>query len=809
VLWVAWVLTALLGLLLLAVPAARAAGTLPMSEAERAWVRSHPVVQVAVSSEFPPYYFADERGRYEGFVIDLLERLAQRTGLRMAYQRHERFGDLLEALRSGQADLTPFISASSERLQHLRFARPLFSTQMVWVTPRTLGDVVPDARFGGYRVAVEHGSTADEILSAEFPRTRLQRYDNPERALLAVAAGDADVFVGFRQVAVYYMEKHLTANLALRGTLPVPGTALGPAVRADLPVLAALIDRAVSELSTEEIAALAARWLPRSLLTEPEPSSAGLSEAQRQWVAARGAVRLGFDRNFAPVTFVNAAGGFEGLGADVARAVLAQAGLMSSLEQGGAFADVLDQARRGELDLIVGAARNAERLRDFDFVGPFLRVPTVVVAAREASPLLTLDNASGRRLALLRDHFLLLQLRSRHPSLTLLELDTQAEVLQAVRAGQADLGIGNLKVVNQLLQERHAGALRAVGTVPDGDSTLYFAVPRSQPELAGVLRVALDAVGPDALAQINNRWLAVEIRTGVPWLRVLWVGGGLLVLAALIIGSLLAANRRLQASRLMLREARRVAEADSQARAGFVAYLSHELRGALGGLSAGLKMLADGALPPPRAQALLVAMQNSASGLLALCERTLDFERAVHGGLDLQPAPASLAAVLTGATAPWRVQAETRGLTLTLQDETPPDLVLHCDAVRLGQVLQNLVGNGVKFTARGGVTVQARWRHPTQGGPGELFLAVADTGPGIPPAEQPALFRPYVQGAGGRGQRGGAGLGLAISARLVQAMGGQLRLAATGPQGSRFEVTLPLRPVAAPAPQAAVSVPPA
>jgi signal transduction histidine kinase len=764
---------------------------LPLTDAERAWIAAHPVVAVGVSTEFPPYYFADERGRYEGFVIDLMDRLAQRAGLRIEYHRYTRFGDTLQALRAQTIDMTPFASESASRRDYLTFVRPLFSTQMVIVADRRLGDVSADADFGGYRVAVEKESTGADLLAEHFPNVHPKVYDSAEQAVMATAAGDADVFLGFRQVAVYFMEKHLTANLVLRGTLDTQGTSLGPAVRKDLPELAGILDKAVSSLTMDEIAEVAGRWLPRAMLSSEPHGQLALTPAQQAWVKDHAGIRLGFDAGFAPIAFKNMAGGFDGLAADITRTLARKIGLIVTFENGGSFADVFEQARHGDLDIVVAAARNAERVRDFDFVGPFLRVPTVVVATVDRDMGAGLDVPGRLRLALLRQHFLIPQLRSRHPNLVLREYDSQAEVLQALRTGQADLAIGNMKVVNQLLEQRHTGALRIVGTVPQGDSELYFAVRKSLPELALILRVALDAMTPAELADLENRWLRVEWTEGVPWQRVLLLGLGAGAIACVVVGSLWLGNRRLRLAQRTLETARHVAEEQVAARAGFTAYLSHELRGTLGGLAGGLELLGSTGQAAGRYAALVEAMRGSTAGLLELCERTLDFERALRGGIDLREAPVGLAAVIERAITPWRMQAELKGISLVLHLDFASDLQVACDGMRLGQVLQNLVGNAVKFTAHGGVGVRAAW-DASERDAGWLRVTVDDTGPGIPDAEQATLFQPYAQGESGRQAGRGAGLGLSITAQIIGAMQGTIQLAATSAAGTSFVFRVPM-----------------
>jgi signal transduction histidine kinase len=161
------------------------------------------------------------------------------------------------------------------------------------------------------------------------------------------------------------------------------------------------------------------------------------------------------------------------------------------------------------------------------------------------------------------------------------------------------------------------------------------------------------------------------------------------------------------------------------------------------------------------------------------------------------------------------VQAELKGLSLRTQHDFWLPTRIECDAVRLTQVLHNLVGNAVKFTVQGSVTVTTSLSAvddavaPHRGAavasaPGErmqLTIQVTDTGPGIAEADRTRLFKPFAQGQAGRRERRGAGLGLSISARIVQAASGVIELGSTSSQGSSFVVRMPVLIVAdAPSP---------
>ena len=348
------------------------------------------------------------------------------------------------------------------------------------------------------------------------------------------------------------------------------------------------------------------------------------------------------------------------------------------------------------------------------------------------------------------------------------------------------MAIGNMKVVNQLMEAGHIGALRTIGVVPQGDSELYFAVRNTKPELAQVLRAGLDAIPPTERADIERRWLRVEWTEGVAWPRVLLTTVAIVGVCGLVIFSFWRSNRRLRLAERALDRARRAAEELAAARAHFTAYLAHELRGSLGGFSGGMKLLSSATMPSERKAALTRAMHSSADVMLELCERTLDFERMLAGGVDLQPEPMQIGETVERAAAAWRVQAEIKGLSLHVCLDRLSHVIVNCDAVRLTQVIQNLLGNAVKFTTVGQVDITVEMGPIQVNRMAALTFTVTDTGPGVPQSERIRLFQPFAQGVEGRRNRRGAGLGLSISARILQEMGGELTLVASSDAGSEF-----------------------
>ena len=243
-------------------------------------------------------------------------------------------------------------------------------------------------------------------------------------------------------------------------------------------------------------------------------------------------------------------------------------------------------------------------------------------------------------------------------------------------------------------------------------------------------------------------------------------------------------DEALQQAKLNAEQARHAADQANQAKSRYISAISHELRTPLNSILGYAQLMGeDASIPPHRKQAVSV-IKRGGEHLLSLIEGTLDIAHIESGKLTLNVRPMHFADFVQEIASMFELEAQGKGLDFHYEEQGALPAVVRADEKRVRQILINLLGNAIKFTARGQVTFRIRYAREM------AAIAIEDTGPGLSPQEHARIFEPFTRANTPGATAPGAGLGLTIAKMLTDLMGGELTVSSTPGVGSVFRVKL-------------------
>jgi PAS domain S-box-containing protein len=469
---------------------------------EALWLKANPKVRVAALSDFPPFQFVDQDGRYTGAAVEILRLLAKEAGFDLA-PSFGAFKDGLDNVAAGRLDLLPDAVDLPERRGKLLFTAPFIAAPHVAVirkgtfAPATLADLQ------GKTVAVERGFYTASLL-AKHPGIAVQEAASSLQALLAVTTGQADAYVGNLALVNHLVRENYLSGLDLRTLSDLPPLKISMAVRKDAPYLFSLISRGLAAIPREDMAEITDRWIGRA---EAEPSpTLELTPEERELLRAKGKLRIAIMEAWPPLDYLDERGVPRGVGVDLARLLEKRLGVRLEIVP-GPFAANLEAVKEKKLDALMDVTPKPEREEFLNFTAPYMGIPHVIVGRKDAPPLADEAALAGKTLALEKGFFNAKWFREHHPEVKVEEYPDTAACLAAVAEGRADAYAGNRAVALYLMEQGLLTNLAVRGRVNKEPVALAIGVRKDWPEVASLLGRALASITPEEERAILGKWV--------------------------------------------------------------------------------------------------------------------------------------------------------------------------------------------------------------------------------------------------------------------------------------------------------------
>ena len=628
-------------------------------------------------------------------------------------------------------------------------------------------------------------------------------------AVSLVLSGQADAFVGPVPVVVDHLQAALINGVALVALLREQPVEVVLEVREEQAQLVPILNKTIESISFSDHRRIRQSWLPDVVVETGGADGLALSMIEREWLRRNAPLRIAYRENWPPFEFTENRSS-RGLVPDLVQRLGDNLDVRLERRTVSDWAEAERMLRNGEIDILPALPRTPRREEDFLYTRTYLTLPVVVVIREDGRFIGDLRELRDERVGVVAQHaahdFLLIN----HPDLNIYPVQTVQEGLLTLSNGDLDVMVTHIPGVSYTVAELGLSNLRITSITPY-EYEFRMAVNRDRGKLLRILNKGLSNIGLAEKDEIYNRWVYLDLAQTDDYTAIKRV----VLIAVLVVLIFLYWNRKLsrevderirsehalrrsedelRAAKLEAERLAREAEGANRAKSEFLANMSHEIRTPMNAVI-GYSDLLSQTVSDPQQKHYLDAIRASSRSLLMLINDILDLSRIEAGKMRLEFGPVSLRRMLQDVRHIFDLRAREHNVSLevSVEADTPAGMVL--DETRLRQVLFNLVGNAIKFTHEGGVTVRASVTDQRQRDGqdvGTLSIAVTDTGIGIAEDQQERIFDAFEQQEGQSSRKyGGTGLGLAISRKLVRMMGGEMTVESQEGKGSTFTVVLP------------------
>lgn len=738
----------------------------------------------------PPKIYKDDAGKPAGLFYDILKKVAdeEKWNLKYVYGTWE---NCLESVSSGRIDLIPDIGYSPERATYFTFSEETIFINWGGLFYREGQEIQKISELEHKKIAVVKGCIHTEgskgikaILAEKEIDAELIEVDSYREALKIVAQGFADVAAVNQLIGERYKKGFkLVSSSAVYNPIELR-FAMAKSHHDDAQVLAT-IDRQIRQMKTTTVSGAGTSF--QEIVTQhlnswkpehPRASALYFTPEEKYFISEHPELRVAVDPQLAPIEFVDEKGVLKGISSDLLRLLSTKTGILFTPVQTANWHESMQLLHTNEIDLFSFITPTLSRKQKLSFTTPYQRFPAMIFARSDQHYMANISQLRKKKICVIRG-YAMTELLSKEGYLeNSVTVENIEEALLALARGDADVYIGFILPTTYAMKKLGLSNIKIVGETPI-QTEFSMAVRKDLKPLHSILNKSLASISDEEWNNMYHKWNSVTFEQGIDY-RLLWqVVGFSTVILLLFVLWILSLRREIQRRKKVEEELKE----QTSFKNSLIQMIVHDMRSPLQVITSFIDILrieeeniAIENLPD------ITAISKTTHSLIGLVNDVIDTQKMEEIGLALSKEEVDLGTILEETFTKMSVLRQDVKCSLLL----PASLQkAHCDSFIIGRVIQNLLGNSLKYTeslvALSVIEEERSFR-----------IEIVDDGPGIPEEYHDHVFEKFGRVYCQKQKDYSTGLGLTFCKLAVEEHGGSIGVVSKSGQGSCFWFTIPM-----------------
>lgn len=778
------------------------------------WIKNNPIVKVGADADWPPFEYVATNGQYQGIAWEYLQLLSQYTGLKFELHPNS-WSFVYNQVKNKEVDMLACAVQTEQRKDFLEFTVPYLDIDVVILSRQDV-QIKSFEELEKYTVVVQENNYVHENLKNLFPNIKFIFVKSNLEAFRYVSYGKADIFVGNLPVISYFKYKELFTNLEIKFKANIPKAKLSIAVHKDHTMLYSIVNQTLPFIIKEHQQKINQKWI-----LDFKNATELFTHEELQYIQNNKNISFATHPNSQPYSYFEN-NDLKGLIAEYINKINQNTNLNITPIKTSSWEQTLQLGKNKEIDIISAQLEEDSLYKNYLPIQPYIKNNIAIVTKSNQTYIEKLEQIANKKIILINDNPFNKAIKNRYKEIKFYEFDSLQKALQALNSDQYDAVLGSVSQMNYAIKSLHFDTLKISGTL-DIQMRLTFFIKKEDKILFSILSKYMSSIDELEHINIQNKYNQIAYEKVVDY-TLIWE---IIVLFLFLLLAVFYWNRKLQQlvnkktlqlqnllknveNKVVLRTkelqqekehvehlnqelkiAKEAAENVAKQKSEFLANMSHEIRTPMNSVIGFTEILSK-EITNPIHKDYLDSIKKGGKALLSIINDILDLSKIEAGKLEIKNEAINPTNLFLEIESFFHAKIISKNINFSVQiDPNIPQYII-TDGVRLRQILFNLIGNAIKFTEQGQITIKVENLYKDNiKSKIDLIFSVEDTGVGIDEQNLHSIFDAFEQQSNqDTAKYGGTGLGLAICTKLVAMMNGKIKVESKKNVGSKFIVEL-------------------